>query len=1193
MADTNSIAAAAAGLAASGTPLALTSQSPLPQQPQLFHAEPIDVAEAWQQELVDCHTRLKATISGKPQQQAHDVLQQRASESMQHHGELVNGLVYGILTEPDSGAMYFQYLNIVSRDRFSHALSRLQLLAMAPKFARIRTEVRAQLLWIMEEMVRMDVPGTEQIAMTLTRQMRGGDISAGNVQLCRQMLGFLQTNHDWLVRHPMLVALAAYSFGRLVLDHSSPRLAELQQRESDFVVRLVRSRFVECAAVGRDLVRMLQDVAKIPAFRELWHDMLHRPRAVSAHFGGIEQLLRTPTPRVFLANRLTFEMETRLLFILERLPGNAYSRNLTWFVHRYLSTPESETLYSDLIRYIVGVFHPPNAVLASNIVPRYVFLGILLRYVRSQVVAANAKLALFFDWLFYDPATDNIMNIEPGVLIIARSTDKYAYLTASFLEFLNYLADAYLPPMAAEIRASIAGAMNDAVEKGVVPSLLPVFEHPRIDMAARRHMYQLFPRLVPPVPAAAAMSSASRQQDAEPSDSLALGSSGDGDPVSRMFDDGDDAGEPQLPEAVAATVVPRVSLISAEMNQQERTNVLSIPKAEEGSAATDAAGEDDLPLVVDNGDGDADADSHPITNMQEALDDPSLWIFGSTLRDFAAGILDEAPASASKDQIKEIINMYAQSEASSRAVAYILSLAIADAELEDIETEAADDSDGASEDHDILYYIFDTACPFFAANGSPALLSSMPAAAAAAAAVSTAESSPSRRRIAELLVRLTETRVDVGFRWLLFSLAGLSSSTSQSLAYRQYVGAYSQGGSMRSALARDMGVLQERFPEHFYAVLPAVYSAFPAEFVGSCAIIKSVVALIDQPQVYRLCVLIAQGRLRLFCSAGCNEAGGGGGGSLGALTMAVGRAMDGDDAFEQVCLWQLLEAEIAGNAAATGRLAAFILLERDLDPASCSEAANGLLSLLRSTPPTTEILSTLVKYSAGNSSTVLDERVDFCGSAVVAWGTVFRQQLLDCAGSARFGTEEERGFGLLADRLESRFGSNGSNIHAVVREMRSQRQSGSRRKQSGANDNGSAAATIAATPATTTSSTVGNGVRRSLRKNSVSNAARNGRDSESEDSEHSDSEVDSASNSDGESESESSVESSRKRPRRSKRTQQKQQRQPNTRQRQRQRQQPQRKRRIAVIASEDDESSASESAASATTAEHSSSDGSD
>ncbi|KAJ2521899.1 hypothetical protein GGI11_001882 [Coemansia sp. RSA 2049] len=1154
MADTNNIAAAAAGLAASGTPLALTSQSPLPQQPQLLHAEPIDVAEAWQQELVDCHARLKATISGKPQQQAHDVLQQRASESMQHHGELVNGLVYGILTEPDSGAMYFQYLNIVSRDRFSHALSRLQLLAMAPKFARIRAEVRAQLLWIMEEMVRMDIPGTEQIAMALTRQMRGGDISTGNVQLCRQMLGFLQSNHDWLVRHPMLVALAAYSFGRLVLDHSSPRLAELQQRESDFVVRLVRSRFVECAAVGRDLVRMLQDVAKIPAFRELWHDMLHRPRAVSAHFGGVEQLLRTPTPRVFLASRLTFEMETRLLFILERLPGNAYSRNLTWFVHRYLSTPESETLYSDLIRYIVGVFHPPNAVLASNIVPRYVFLGILLRYVRSQVVAANAKLALFFDWLFYDPATDNIMNIEPGVLIVARSTDKYAYLTASFLEFLNYLADAYLPPMAAEIRASIAGAMSDAVEKGVVPSLLPVFEHPRIDVAARRHMHQLFPRLVPPVPAAAAMSSASRQQDAEPSDSLALGSAGDGDPVSRMFDDGDDAGEPQLPEAVSATVVPRVSPVSDQRSQQERANVFSIPKAEEGSVAMDAAGEDDLPLVVDSGDGDGDADSHSITNMQEALDDPSLWIFGSTLRDFAAGILGEAPASASKDRIKEIISMYAQSEASSRAVAYILSLAIADAELEDIEAEAADDAGDASEDHDILYYIFDTACPFFAANGSPALLSSMPAAAAAAA--STAESSPPRRRIAELLVRLTETRVDVGFRWLLFSLAELSSNTSQSLAYRQYVGAYSQGGSIRSALARDMGVLQERFPEHFYAVLPTVYSAFPAEFVGSCAIIKSVVALIDQPQVYRLCVLIARGRLRLFCSEGGDGAGGGG--SLGALTMAVGRAMDGDDAFEQVCLWQLLEAEIAGNAAATSRLAAFILLERDLDPASCSEAANGLLSLLRSTPPTTEILSTLVKYSAGNSSTLLDERVDFCGSVLIAWGTVFRQQLLGCAGSARLGTEDERTFGLLADRLESRFGSNGGDIHAVVREMRSQRQSSNRRKQSGANDNGSTAATIAATPATTTTtttSTVGNGVRRSLRKNSIGNAARNGRDSESEDSENSDSEVDS------ERESESS--------------------------------QPQRKRRIAVIASEDEESSASESAASATTAEHSSSDGSE
>ncbi|KAJ2399839.1 Integrator complex subunit 3 [Coemansia sp. RSA 2559] len=1000
-----------------GVTAAPTPPSPLPPQPQLFHIEPIDVAEPWQQELVDCHTRLTSMVSGRPQQQVHDLLQQKASESMQLHCELVNGLVYAILTSADSSAMHFQYLNIVSRDRFAHALSRLQLVASAHRFPRIRAEVRTQLLWIMEEMVRMNVPGVELVAMALTRQMRGGDVSGPNLRLCRQMLDFLQSNYEWLTRHPMLVSLAAYAYGRVILDHSG-RLAEQQQlrdRESAFVVRLVRERFIECAAIGRDLVRMLQDVAKIPVFRALWRDMLASPRAVSAHFSGIEQLLRTPTPRIFLANRLTFEMESRLLYILENLPAAAYSRNLMWFVHRYLSAPEAESLYSDVIRYIVGVFHPSNAVLASSVVPRYVFLGILMRFIRSQVVASNAKLALFYDWLFYDPKADNIMSIEPGVLIIARSADKYAYLTASFLEFLAYLSDAYVPSMAAEVRASIAQAMQDAVEKGVIPSLLPVFEHPRMDVAAKRYMHQLFPRLVPPVPSSAAEP---RQRDgaALPPD---VGNSGeeDADPVARMFDDdaddnGDNSHNNNDSDSDAADAEPLpLLLLPGVMAPDAETSPPADRQPGAGMAIhkehEEQAEEEDLPLVAHDG------DARPFASTQEALDDPSLWIFGSALRDYAEKIEQQQPVEL-EASIREIIAMYAQSEASPQSVAHILSLALADAELEDIEAPRSE-SDGPQ--HDILYYIFETAQPFFAD-----------------APLSPPKPEPPRRRIAELLVRLTATRVDVGFRWLLYSISSLGCGSS---AYRQYVGAYAKG-TVRSALARDMSTLQERFPEHFYAVLPSVYSAFPDELVGSCAIIKSVVALIDQPQVYRLCMLISRGKLRLFGNSGngdprCSNP--------RALTAAVGRAMDGDDAFEQVCLWQLLEAELAGNTAAVGVLARYILLERSLEltgstsTSSNSEAANGLLSLLRSTPPTASIFTILVKYSSVKEGccSVGNACVDFSGSVLVQWMLVFRQHLMASISTAAKSISADD-LELLASRFEERFASD---KHSVIREIKS------------------------------------------------------------------------------------------------------------------------------------------------------------
>ena len=48
------------------------------------------------------------------------------------------------------------------------------------------------------------------------------------------------------------------------------------------------------------------------------------------------------------------------------------------FLFQYLSTPESQSRRADLIRYIVGVVHPCNEVLCSDIIPRWAIIGWLL-----------------------------------------------------------------------------------------------------------------------------------------------------------------------------------------------------------------------------------------------------------------------------------------------------------------------------------------------------------------------------------------------------------------------------------------------------------------------------------------------------------------------------------------------------------------------------------------------------------------------------------------------------------------------------------------------------------------------------------------------------------------------------------------------------------------------------------------------
>lgn len=57
---------------------------------------------------------------------------------------------------------------------------------------------------------------------------------------------------------------------------------------------------------------------------------------------------------------------------------------------------------------------------------------------QSNVAASTAKLALFWDWLFYDRKTDNssIMNIEPAILVMQHSMKPHLQITVSLLDFL-------------------------------------------------------------------------------------------------------------------------------------------------------------------------------------------------------------------------------------------------------------------------------------------------------------------------------------------------------------------------------------------------------------------------------------------------------------------------------------------------------------------------------------------------------------------------------------------------------------------------------------------------------------------------------------------------------------------------------------------------------------------------------------
>lgn len=125
---------------------------------------------------------------------------------------------------------------------------------------------------------------------------------------CLHCMILLLFFRKWLERYPWLIASVVYSFLRFIEDHSN--LIRLRNREVVFTVSLLRDRFTDCLVIGRDLIRLLQNVSRIQEFETLWKDLLHNPQSLSSS-------LTNGNNSSFLSNKLYHQKDLKLInFIL-------------------------------------------------------------------------------------------------------------------------------------------------------------------------------------------------------------------------------------------------------------------------------------------------------------------------------------------------------------------------------------------------------------------------------------------------------------------------------------------------------------------------------------------------------------------------------------------------------------------------------------------------------------------------------------------------------------------------------------------------------------------------------------------------------------------------------------------------------------------------------------------------------------
>nr|CAD7452925.1 unnamed protein product [Timema tahoe] len=446
--------------------------------PKLFVVTAVENKDELEEKYERCYNALQNLISGLSDKEAQNALNNAVCKE-KNHEDLSLGLIFVILTKPQSAAKTYRDLTLITRDGLGLVLNSLSHLILE-RYLRLTDVSRSQVLWLLREMMRNAVTNVETLCLNLMRHAAGGDVSQRNVVLIESLLDIYQENRSWLDKFPVLITSVVYTYLRLIEDHSGPKLAELRQKEVTFVVALVRERFGECLTIGRDFVRLLQNVARIPEFDKLWKDILLKPKTLCPNFTGILQLLQTRTSRRFFQSRLTPEMERKLVFLTSSVRFGFHKRYQEWFQRQYLATQESQSLRCDLIRFIVGVIHPTNELLCSDIIPRWAVIGWLITTCTSSVAGSNAKLALFYDWLFFDAEKDNIMNI------------------GDVLAHIKIIPNFY-PALSDKVRAGIFSSLQQILEKRVLPSLGPLFDSKNLDRDLRVMVREVFKEFcVPP-----------------------------------------------------------------------------------------------------------------------------------------------------------------------------------------------------------------------------------------------------------------------------------------------------------------------------------------------------------------------------------------------------------------------------------------------------------------------------------------------------------------------------------------------------------------------------------------------------------------------------------------------------------------------------------------------------------------------
>ncbi|GMF13999.1 unnamed protein product [Phytophthora lilii] len=493
---------------------------------------------------------MQKTIQGKDEAAALAILKQQPAEDvapLPFQPDIA--LLYAVVTEPTLAKQYLRYLTAVAAtDNYKNCMGWLQKL-IDLKFVKLLVACRSQLLWLVRELVHLNAPGVDKVIVCLMRYLTGGDPSRTTVWLASSIIRILIEHEAWLLSCSSLIPFVFHTFARISLDHTAAQHASLLKQEVELCTTLWNRRQADVAQLGREIVRVLSDAKDIPGMNALWKQLRNvrdtaEPEKDVTVF-SVAQLMAIPTPPRYLAYRLNPKMEdwirdtlSEVVFLpvfeqpwigcsragpralyLRRIPpfqSGSKLQSHTTISHSGLVVPPLVSNCAYVYHFAICYCQCPSA----NNFPRFCVDS---HGSKTPSVLARVQLAMFFDYLYFKPS-DNIMTVEPAILLMVKSLKSHPMVTLAMIQFLVFAVEKFAASAVNRklMQKGVSTAFAMILKLGVVPSILPLQSFPMLQSSAselQSELHRIFPEHFP------SAESANKAQASHPSPISSAGGS--------------------------------------------------------------------------------------------------------------------------------------------------------------------------------------------------------------------------------------------------------------------------------------------------------------------------------------------------------------------------------------------------------------------------------------------------------------------------------------------------------------------------------------------------------------------------------------------------------------------------------------------------------------------------------------------